>query len=101
MVRGAAMNRFRVRLVLLVWRGVLLPAQWIDYRTPGVPRLADGKPNLSAPAPRTPDGKPDFSGIWRAQNPGLFLDLSKGVEGGMIPYRPEIMNLVKARHDDS
>jgi len=28
-------------------------AQWLDYPTPGVPRTADGKPNLSAPTPRT------------------------------------------------
>src|ERR1041385_7518520 len=41
-------------------------AQWINYPTPGIPRLPDGKPNLSAPAPQTADGKPDLSGIWRA-----------------------------------
>ena len=29
-----------------------------------MPRTADGKVNLSAPAPRTPDGKPDLSGVW-------------------------------------
>jgi len=39
-------------------------AQWPTYPTPGVPRTADGKPNLEAPAPRTADGKVDFSGIW-------------------------------------
>ena len=39
-------------------------AQWLKLPTPGFPRLPDGKPNLSAPAPRTADGKPDFSGIW-------------------------------------
>ena len=41
-----------------------LSAQWLNYPTPGIPRLQDGKPNLVAPAPRTADGKPDLSGIW-------------------------------------
>jgi hypothetical protein len=39
-------------------------AQWAPYPTPGVPRAADGKPNLDAPTPRTADGKPDLSGLW-------------------------------------
>jgi hypothetical protein len=47
-------------------------AQWINYPTPGIPRLPDGKPNLSAPTPRTPDGKPDLSGIWRAGRTGDY-----------------------------
>lgn len=41
-------------------------AQWLNHPTPGVPRLGDGKPNLSAPAPRTTDGRPDLSGLWEA-----------------------------------
>src|SRR5271155_2893787 len=46
-------------------------AQWLDYKTPGIPRLPDGKPNLSAPAPRTADGKPDLSGFWRIDAAGI------------------------------
>ena len=47
-------------------------AQWINYPTAGIPRLPDGKPNLSAPAPRTAEGKPDLSGIWRAGRTGEY-----------------------------
>lgn len=39
-------------------------AQWMSYPTPGIPRLSDGRPNLSAPAPVTSDGRPDLSGLW-------------------------------------
>jgi hypothetical protein len=42
----------------------VLNAQWLKYPSPGIPRLPDGKPDLSAPAPKTADGKPDLSGIW-------------------------------------
>ena len=38
-------------------------AQWLNYPTPGIPRLPDGKPDLSAPAPKNADA-PDLSGIW-------------------------------------
>src|SRR6266852_5540342 len=47
-------------------------AQWINYPSPGIPRLPNGKPNLSAPTPRTPEGKPDLSGIWRGGRAGEY-----------------------------
>lgn len=53
--------------------GVAAQAQWVNERTPGIPRLADGKPNLAAPAPRASDGKPDFSGIWIATPDSGYL----------------------------
>jgi hypothetical protein len=39
-------------------------AQWVNYPTPGIPRLPNGKPNLAAEAPRTVGGHPDLSGVW-------------------------------------
>jgi hypothetical protein len=39
-------------------------AQWLNYKTPGVPRTKDGKPKLNAPTPRALDGHPDLSGVW-------------------------------------
>lgn len=47
-------------------------AQWLNYPAPGIPRLPDGKPNLSAPTPRTADGKPDLSGVWNGPGPGSY-----------------------------
>ena len=41
-------------------------AQWLTQPTAGIPRLPDGKPDLSAATPRSADGKPDLSGLWRA-----------------------------------
>ncbi|HWF08517.1 MAG TPA: hypothetical protein VG297_08630 [Bryobacteraceae bacterium] len=40
-------------------------AQWLNYKTPGIPRAADGSPDLSAPVPRSAYGKPDLTGVWR------------------------------------
>ena len=57
-----------LRIVLaatLFWTAAPAAAQWLNYPTAGIPRTADGKANLSAPAPRSDDGKPDLSGLWR------------------------------------
>lgn len=57
-----------VRLAsLLVCLAASAPAQWLNYPTPGTPRLRDGKPNLTAKAPRASNGKPDLSGVWQAE----------------------------------
>jgi hypothetical protein len=59
--------------VALLLLPVSLSAQWLDWRTPGIPRTADGKPNMTAPVPRTPDGKPELSGMWQPEvNPYRF-----------------------------
>jgi len=77
----------RIALAALLLLPVSLGAQWLDWPTPGIPRTADGKPNLAAPAPRTPDGKPDLSGLWQpAPNPYRF-DLIQNLQDEAI-FRP-------------
>ena len=91
---------FRLALILLVSVCCArVGAQWIVYPTPGIPRLPDGKPNLSAPAPRTMDGKPDLSGIWRTASGGWLRDLGFG--GVEIPMRPAARALFQERQDNN
>jgi hypothetical protein len=42
---------------------MLLAGQWLKYPAPGIPRLPDGSPNLSAKAPKLAGGTPDLSGV--------------------------------------
>ncbi len=55
---------FALALVTCVFVAAPLYAQWPAFSPPGVPKTADGKVDLKAPAPRTADGKPDLSGVW-------------------------------------
>src|SRR5688572_1044209 len=58
-------------------------AQWPTHVARGLPRQADGTPNLSAPAPRLPNGRPDLSGVWSpASDP---QGRPGGVEGIVAP----------------
>src|SRR5262249_14844650 len=54
-------------------------AQGLHVAQPGIRRTADGKPDLTAPAPRAPDGKPDLSGIWR--RPRGSMPATGGTDG--------------------
>jgi hypothetical protein len=66
-------------------------AQWLNYPTPGIPRLPDGKPNLSAPAPRTADGKPDLSGVWRGAGPLYRFNIAQDLKPEDIqPWAEEL-----------
>lgn len=57
--------------VLFVIFAVGMHAQWLNFATPGIPRMADGKPNLTAAAPLAADGKPDLSGVWLHEHTSL------------------------------
>jgi hypothetical protein len=66
--------RLFLAAVTLVLAAAPASAQWLDRKTPGIPRTADGKPNLAAPAPHGPDGKIDLTGVWNGPVPELLLD---------------------------
>jgi hypothetical protein len=51
-------------------------AQWLNYKTPGIPRTKDGKPQLTAHAPRAADGKPDLSGMWTLSGLGSATNIT-------------------------
>jgi len=101
-----------------------LSAQWLNYPTPGIPRLPDGKPNISAPAPKTADGKPDLSGIWglscpvgnapvgdfegkptvycatEVAVPPMFGNIGAVAKDG-VPYQPWAAELVKKTFENN
>jgi len=96
-------------LIAVAWP---LAGQWIEYPTAGVPRRADGTPDLTAPAPRGASGKPDISGLWTAtdllpecsaddcipqQNlPADQVNIGRNLSGG-LPYQPWAAALVAER----
>jgi hypothetical protein len=57
-------------------------AQWLKYPTPGIPRMRNGKADLTAPVPKTPDGKPDLSGIWQTNSGAYNLDIASDLKPG-------------------
>jgi hypothetical protein len=69
----------RVSKSILLFAAMLpVAAQWLHYPTAGIPRTADGKPNLNAPAPKAAGGKPDLSGLWMPTRPAGKIPSEQG-----------------------
>ena len=87
-------------------------AQWIGYASKDVPRNADGTVNMKAPVPRMANGKPDLSGIWIAdrtpegeetpssvdniQSSRQMGNLGVDIAGG-LPYQDWLVPIVAER----
>ena len=100
------MTALRAALTAIVLGSVAVTAagaQWLNYPTPGLPRLPDGKPNLAAAPQRTSEGRIDLSGIWikDAGTLDYFYDLAKGLKPGdvvMTPWAEAIARQRQARN---
>ena len=73
-------------------------AQWDPYPWKNVPRTAEGKVDLNAPARRLPDGKPDLSGFWvPTVAVKHLLNLAADLKPGEVPLQPWADALYKER----
>jgi hypothetical protein len=63
-------------------------AQWVKVPPAKVPRNAEGKPNLMAPAPRLPDGQPDLSGVWEPLSNKYVQNLAADLKPEDVPFQP-------------
>ena len=93
------MRAFAISGLLLLGATLSLRAQWLNQPTPGIPRTADGKPNLAAPAPKASDGKPDLSGLW---NLGVAIGVGANITGDLPPadIQPWVAALSRRRLED-
>jgi hypothetical protein len=98
-----AMSKAAAATILTLLVCSVAGAQWLNYPTPGTPRLPNGKPNLDAPAPRTPDGKIDLSGIWTGAGPLYRFNIAQDLNPGDVqPWAEELfLKRVRDNRKDS
>jgi hypothetical protein len=69
------------RFAIFVFATLPLGAQWLHLPTPGIPRTADGKPNLTARAPRKAN---PISGLWGGASDKCYNNISADQEAGVV-----------------
>ena len=104
MTRDTAATARIVFLCLTMASAAALPAnaQWPSYPWKNVPRTADGKVDMNAPARRTADGKPDLSGFWMPVGVVRhLLNLAADLKPGEVPLQPWAEALYKERIENN
>jgi len=101
------MTRHLLFVLAALALGTTAAAQWLNYPAPGIPRLPNGTPNLTAPAPRTLDGKPDLYGLWESERrlqeplPGQFQPAAPiAIKPEDVVLTPEGEALQRQRTED-
>jgi hypothetical protein len=94
-----------VTLALAALSATPRAGQWPSYIAPTIPRLPDGKPNLTAPTPHTSDGKADLSGMWHVEGSGHVNGFAWNVAQDLEPdatqpsarsiFRERLLNFAK------
>ena len=89
------MQRLITAILFLLTVSTSVSAQWFDWQTPGIPRTADGRADLSAPAPRSVDGHPDLTGLWLPVNASGSLYDIDNVQGWALDAMTEQQSTYK------
>ncbi len=94
------MTSLTLCVLLASFAAVPATAQWLNLKSPNIPRHADGTPDMEAPAPKLPDGTPDLTGIWRQPNGVKYtVNLDADLPPGTVQMLPEAAALYKHRRD--
>jgi hypothetical protein len=99
------MKRLRTLLLLALPLASSLLAQWAPSVSKKMPRTADGKINLAAPALRTAQGKPDLSGVWEQygefDRPKYLINIAADLKPGELPIQPWAAALLQQRTENN
>ena len=86
-------------LAMLMLACMPVYSQWKNVPPSKLPRTADGKPDLSAPAPRTADGHPDLSGVWEPAGGGFVANLAATLKPDAVPFQRQGCHALLADRD--
>jgi hypothetical protein len=99
---GAAARLLLAGLAIALAGTGTVEAQWDPYPWKNMPRTADGKVDMNAPARRTADGKPDLSGFWMPlEGVRHLLNLAADLKPGEVPLNEWAAQIYAERIDNN